>query len=349
MAKALVYIELSAGAATRPSLRALNEGRRLATRFGATLYAVVPCATPPGYGEDDIVAVLSRHGADKVVLVTNPQLSMPTLYATHASALHTACDQFPPQLVLLPASLGGQDIGPRLALDLDGYFAGDVRIEATDDESEVLFSRWVFRRQLRGAQPLAEAGRPLVLTLAEDDVLPLEMGIDEAEVVVVQAPTNERAGVQVTSVEDGTGTQPLVLGAGAGVDDQAYGALERLAAALGAPLVTTAEAHAKGLGRAPDGGARPILGFDGCSIDADTYLAFGISGSERHLAGLDARTRVIAVNSDPAAPIFDVAFAGLVGDAKEVAEALLAELAQAAEPDGDAVATEDGAESEGSK
>ena len=74
MANILIYIELSDNKATPASLFALNRGRDLATELGATLYALLPCATTPTYDDEDIIAVLSRHGADKVILVHHPDL-----------------------------------------------------------------------------------------------------------------------------------------------------------------------------------------------------------------------------------------------------------------------------------
>jgi electron transfer flavoprotein alpha subunit len=316
LANALVYIELCDGAATRASLQALNHGRHIATRLGATLYAIVPCAAPPGYGEDDIVAVLSRHGADKVVLVTNPQLASPLLHATHGLALRTTCDQFPPQLVLLPASAGGRDVGARLALELDGYYAEDVTLEAGGEDPPT-FSRVVFRRTLRGRQALAEAGRPLVLSVASSEHEPRELGIDEAEVVVVQAPTDERAELRIVANEPHTPAR-LVIGGGGGLGADEYALLTQLADRLDAPLLASGSACEAGLAD-----EHQRAGLDGHAIEADIYLAVGVSGSERHLASLGSQTRVLAINADAEAPIGKVAQALWVADAGEALRELL--------------------------
>ncbi|PIE18806.1 MAG: hypothetical protein CSA65_04015 [Proteobacteria bacterium] len=321
MANALVYIELIEGAATRASLQALNHGRHVASQLGATLYAIVPCAAPPGYGEDDIVAVLSRHGADKVVLVTNPQLAAPVLHATHGLALRTTCDQYPPQLVLLPASAGGHDIGPRLALELDGYYAGDVSLEGASEntsDNTPSFSRVVFRRSLRGRQALVDAGRPLVLTLAPSDREPEQRGIDEAEVVVVQAPTDERAGLRLIEQKPHDYAR-LMIGGGAGLGNREFTLLEELAEKLEAPLLASGSAWKAGVA-----GNHQKAGLDGRAVEADIYLAVGVSGSERHLASLAPRTRVLAINADPEAPIGKVAEAFWVADAGDALRELLA-------------------------
>ncbi len=65
------------------------------------------------------------------------------------------------------------------------------------------------------------------------------------------------------------------------------------------------------------------IGQTGLSIHPELYLAFGISGAAQHIAGMATAGKVIAVNSDPKAPVFDYADLAIVGDWREVAEALL--------------------------
>lgn len=325
MASALVYIELEEGAPTGASLACLNVGREVATRYGASLYAVVLCAQPPGYGDDDVVAVLSRHGADKVVLVTNERLAAPALHATHGPALQAACEQFPPQLVLLPNSAGGRDIGPRLALELAGFFIGSVSLDTDPPGDDLMLRRTLFRRRLEGRLALPAAERPLVLCLDTHDRPPAEVGDDEAEVVVLQAPTPDVMPLSLDAVQPTPlpcGPR-LVIGGGAGLESADFRRLERLATILGGEVVASHRAVAAGLVEAPK------VGLDGRPLpEGALYLAFGVSGSERHLAALAPDTRVIAVNSDAQAPIFSFADVGLVAEAGPV----LRDLVEALDP-----------------
>ena len=55
--------------------------------LGATVYAIVPCGSKPGYGEDDPIAVLSRHGADKVLVAVEEAHAGPLRWGTHGGAV----------------------------------------------------------------------------------------------------------------------------------------------------------------------------------------------------------------------------------------------------------------------
>ena len=65
------------------------------------------------------------------------------------------------------------------------------------------------------------------------------------------------------------------------------------------------------------------VGLSGKSVTPRVYLAFGISGAVQHVAGMSGAETVIAVNTDPEAPIFRVADLGIQGDAMEVLNALI--------------------------
>ncbi len=157
----------------------------MASDLGAALCALLPCKAPPTYDEDDIITVLSRHGADKVVLVTNPGLNLPPSADVLEPVLATVCKRFPPRLFLLPKEEGLEDLGQNLANALNGdlaHFTGDDGPEADE---------------LLPRQMLLDTADPLVV-LVDDGPEPRVMGEDDTEVVVFQAPLEAAAGEAAT-------------------------------------------------------------------------------------------------------------------------------------------------------
>ncbi|MEV0899172.1 electron transfer flavoprotein subunit alpha/FixB family protein [Actinoplanes sp. NPDC049802] len=115
-----------------------------------------------------------------------------------------------------------------------------------------------------------------------------------------------------------------VLGVGRGVKAQADLALAQdLATALDAELGCT-RPLAEGLEWLPK---NRYIGISGAHIQPDLYLAVGVSGQLQHMAGVRASGTIVAINSDPSAPVMDDADYQVVGDLYKVLPALVAELA----------------------
>jgi electron transfer flavoprotein alpha subunit len=319
VANILVFIEMAGDRPAPASLETLGEGRRMASFVGATLHAALPCAKPASFGDDDPIAVLGRHGADKILLVGGPPADAPLAHATHGGALAAACDSVSPSIVLLAATPGGRDVAPRLAARLGAAFVPEPSVEY-GPRGDLVMSRTVYGGQFRRRLAADEVERPIVATLTPGSYV-ASAGDEEAEVAVLPDAAPGTGVEEVArKVDPGAPLESarVIVCAGAGVNAEAYALARELAGLLGGEVGVTREAVAAGL----DGPDREI-GIGGRCVHPRLYLACGASGSSAHLAAISADAEIVAINKDADAPIFRVASYGMVGDAAEILRGLI--------------------------
>lgn len=348
MANLLVYIEPPGSAAGRSvgyvpgSLQALAEGRRLASALGARLHAFVPMPraagddTPDGLGAtlDEaspvmqapatlhaLVETLSRHGADHVVLAPVP--FGPPLWTTHGAALVAVCQRLQPLLVLVAASPAGRDLAPRLAAHTQAAFLAEP-VLALADGADVLVSRSVYGPGQARRLTLEELDRPCVITLAAGQVRAAH-GDGDAHVTTLERAVAAPVWSLLGSVPDPGAALDLarvVVTAGAGITSaHSLALVHGLADALHGELGGTRSLCERGLlppELAIDIGARRVA--------PALYIACAASGSPAHLGAISPDAVIVAINSDPEAPVFRAARYGMVGAVDDVIPALLAAL-----------------------
>jgi electron transfer flavoprotein alpha subunit len=172
-------------------------------------------------------------------------------------------------------------------------------------------------------------GAPALLTVAVDAVAAAEADVPVATGVHAYQPELAEADLAVRATESAErsagvslATARVVVGGGRGVGGpDGFGVLEELAGLLGGVLgvsrVVTSE------------GWRPHkqqVGQTGTRISPELYLACGISGAIQHMAGCLSAKHIVAVNTDPDAPIIGHADYAVVGDLNQVIPALVAAI-----------------------
>jgi electron transfer flavoprotein alpha subunit len=226
-----------------------------------------------------------------------------------------------PTTVIAAGTDRGNEVLAHAAVMLDGVFAANV---IAADGDQVTRQRW-------GGSLLEQArmhGDVKLMTVA-----PHAVAIEEAagEPAVQPFTPKLEAGDLIARVAERVETSagglslaeaPVVVSGGRGVGSaEGFAALEELAGLLGAAI---------GCSRAVTmAGWRPHtdqVGQTGTKISPDLYIPCGISGATQHMAGCKGAKNLLAINSDPEAPIMSTADYAVIGDVLEVVPAITAEL-----------------------
>ncbi len=263
----------------------------------------------------------NRAGVDEVVTVaaSDPHFD-PALYEEAACAVAEARQA---RLVLVGHTAAGMAFGPAVAARLGSGFASDVFGLALQG-GELVASRGGYGGKV--AMDLAFPGKPVVVLTLRGATFKAAEEPGGAAVVPFAIEAESLAGTgrhidylpaPPADVDIGKAEFILSVGRALGEDTNLpqFAALaERLGATLGCSRPV---ADSGWLPKAHQVGQSGTIAAN-CSL----YLALGISGAVQHLAGMKHVDTIIAVNTDPEAPIFNVAHHGACVDIFELAEAL---------------------------
>ena len=313
------------GKLRRGSYELLGEGRRLADKLDVEVAAVLL-----GDQTADLAQQLFAYGADKVYLGQDPVLAH---YRTgpYSDVLAGMINRYKPEIVLVSATPQGRDLAPRVAARLSAGLTADCTGLDIDEQERLLVqTRPAFGGNLmativcRHARPQMATVRPGVMKTLEPDrsrsgeMVEVPVHLDERGVLakiveVVQQETDGRVNLQDAEV---------IVSGGRGLGKpENFALIRELAEALGGAV---------GASRAAvDAGWIPAyhqVGQTGRTVQPKLYVACGISGAVQHLAGMSSSDCIIAINKDPAAPIFNIATYGIVGDLFEIVPALTKKL-----------------------
>ncbi|MFP4176690.1 MAG: FAD-binding protein [Candidatus Brocadiia bacterium] len=290
----------------------LGKGRDFADQLGEPLTVV-------GFGHTVAkqTAQLSGYGADRLLAVSRPEL-LPFRSEQWAAVLADLVRTRKPEIVLCGATSAGRAFFPRTAALLQTGLTADCTGLKMDMESRTLLqTRPAFGGNIMATivcpdhRPQMATVRPNVLPEARPD------GTGPGEVTEPDiAPSALQTDVEVLNeILDNTGAQNIteadaIVAGGRGVGGaDGFDVIRELASVLGASV---------GASRAAvDAGWIPYahqVGQTGLTVQPELYVACGISGAVQHIVGMRGSDIVIAINSDPDAPIFDHADYGLVGD-----------------------------------
>ena len=295
----------------------LHHGRRIANLLNTGLTAVT-------FGHGIESAAHAMRGADRVIFMDGPEFAE---YNTeiYTAAMHRLIKKYGPDTVLFGATCNGRDLAPRLACRLQtGLTADCTGLDADTRTGHVQWIRPAFSGNLMaviecpGTRPqmgtirLAGRAAPCATGPAPEIIQerPIDLPLPRAQ--MIERHDEPETGDSLANTE-------IIVAGGRGLGRaENVPLLCGLAQALGGAVA--------GSRTAADAGWLPRtrqVGQTGSMVSPRLYIACGISGAVQHLVGIHGADRVVAINSDPEAPIFGAADFGIVGDLREVLPAMV--------------------------
>jgi electron transfer flavoprotein alpha subunit len=288
-------------------------GRELADGLGVPLQAVLL-----GQGVKELAGTLGA--ADAVLYADHAGLNS-SLPEPFAEALAQLATSRKPRAILIPltnVSAGiGSLLGERLQVPIVNFCKEVLLKDGRMEAQCVLYGGKIEASIVASCEPvifgILSGGRP-----AEKGRSAAVPAVEEAAVDLPASPVLFKRFVEPEAGDVDLGAQDALVGVGRGIQSQDNLELaENLAQALGGAVC--------GSRPVVDQGWLPLarqVGKSGLTVKPKLYVAAGISGAPEHAEGMREAGLIIAINSDPGAPIFNLAHYGVVGDALDLLPAL---------------------------
>lgn len=278
-----------------------------------------PIYTVLASGDPKLADELIRYGVDRVLAYPQPELTH-FICELYANMLEDAITKLKPAVVLVGATPLGRSLAPRTAVRFRTGLTADCTKLELRENSDLVQIRPAFGGNIM-AQILTTHTRPQFATVRYK-VMETAKLVDRptgTKEICLLADEKLRTGVTVVSsvpkppAQDISQADVLVVGGRGLKKKEDLALLEHLAERLGGQVATT-----RPLVEAGWVDQSKQIGLSGRTVRPKLILTFGVSGAIQFAAGMNASDTIVAVNSDPEAPIFKLAHIGVVGDLYEV-------------------------------
>jgi len=322
-----VFIEQRDGEPADVSFELLCNGLKLSDAMKGKLKAIVI-----GDNVNEIVKQTFIYGADETIVIEHPSLKH---YQTlpYSRILNELIKKHVPRIVLFGATVIGRDLAPRVA----SHTKSGLTADCTDLQiSDIKYLKQDHQNLLLQIRPAF--GGNIIATIITPDV-PVQMATVREGVMELHPLDKPKKG-KITKLsftpdpiddlvkiieqhrEDSKvnlKAAPIIVAGGYGLGTKEnFKLVEELAHTIGGEVAGSRAAVDAGF-VTPD----RQVGQTGVTVRPKLYIAVGISGAIQHRAGMQESNKIIAINNDPDAPIFDVAHYGIVGNATEVIPAFI--------------------------
>lgn len=331
----LTWAEITNGKISRPSLELLTPARNLANQLGNDTRVMTLMI---GKNVQHLAQTLIEHGSDEVIVVENDKLEE-YLVLPFSSIFKQVITERKPEIALFAATTSGRELAPRIGMKTDSGVTADctgLEIgEYIDKKEKVIYT------------PILESRRP---TYGESKLATI-LGFVCPQISTARAGTFEvprrmegRKGlisgftpvlksedfvVEILKTERGEGglqnlfEADVIVSGGRGTTTDNLGLIKALTEAF----------QSQGI-NAEWSSSRPVVdegvaeyarqvGQTGKTIRPKVYIAVGISGAIQHIAGMKESEKIIAIDHNPKAHIFNNADFGIVGEYQDILPELI--------------------------
>ncbi len=313
MSKIWVFAELHDGGLDSSALEILAKARDL----GGDVEAVAL-----GPGATDAAKELGEHGAT-TVFASDDSVYSDFVAQPAAEALYRLVEEHSPDLVLFATNYDSRDIAGRLSAKTGSTLMSNVSeiIDADTAQTQVFGGSTLVDVKLDGSPKL------VLVRPKSFEASPVGGSTETVPVTVEIADELKKAKRVERHVEETSGPKleeaAMVISGGRGLQEPGnFELLDQLAKSIGNTAVGATRAVV-------DSGWVPYamqIGQTGTTVKPNVYLAVGISGATQHIVGMKGAKKIVAINKDEEAPIFQIADLGIVGDALKILPQLIDEV-----------------------
>lgn len=314
----LIFVEQKNKTIHNVAYELLGKGEELKEKIGCNLNALV-------LGPIDInVRELIYRGADKVYHVTDEEIFNKPDELVYSENIVKLIKEIKPEICLFGATTFGRSLAPRVAATLGTGLTADCTDLQIDDDKKLIQIRPAFSENILAyiksdiyPQMATVRYREFDQALRDEnrrgDIIKLKAIITSNTVEVLREITNENINISDANV---------IVAAGASVKNiDSLNMIKVLADLLGAEVGASRALVETGIISKTH-----QVGYSGNRVKPTIYIACGISGAPQHLAGMKESDLIIAINSDPSAPIFNISDYSIVGDMYKIIPELISEI-----------------------
>ncbi len=318
-----IFIELREQKIKKVSLELASKAREIADTLGEKVGAVVLGGKVKHLCND-----IAAYGVDVIYIAENDNL-IEYNTSNYTGILTGLISKYKPNIMLFPATHLGRDLAPRIAAALEVGLTADCT-GLSIKEGLLLQSRPAYGGNIMAdiispsARPQMATIRPNVMKIQNPDFkrkaeiisIPVNIDLKAMNIIIKEIVKTSKSGTKSLDEAD------IIISGGRGMESaENFKILEDLAETINGVV---------GASRAAvDAGWRPRteqVGQSGKTVSPKLYIACGISGKIQHQVGMKSSDTIIAINTDPEAPIFEIADCGVVGDLFEIVPQLNEEL-----------------------